>query len=384
MRRRSEWAEHLPRGTPRIVVGAGRPRPDGAGGGGATRRVRTHGDRTRVHVAHRFRRPARKTPLRSRRAGSVRLDSPRRGSSPRLPSSGSRCGMRTIPSASAHFTDDVVITSPLAERLRPGSGVSYGARPRALVLPRRARRSARFAVHPGRRRRRVGELAIVSQPARRPGCGMAPTGRRRPRVRGPGRVRMSLTLGTELELAGTESVVRAALESQRRRMTAFLAGLDADAWRARRDARSGTCSKSCCTCAARTAVYGSCAATPTRRSQRTSIRAARRTTYVDKRAGEPVRETAGDFAASSETLFDSMTFMTAERPNARVNAVWGVPVDWRLFVAHIFWDAWVHDATSVVPMGEPHERVGRRARARGRVRLRARGRVPGAVGRDDG
>ena len=73
--------------------------------------------------------------------------------------------------------------------------------------------------------------------------------------------------------------------------------------------------------------------------------------FVDSRAGEPFPETIADLEWSSTALYEAVETARTERPAPQRQAVWGRPIDWRLFVTHFFWDAWLHERDIVLPLG---------------------------------
>jgi hypothetical protein len=70
------------------------------------------------------------------------------------------------------------------------------------------------------------------------------------------------------------------------------------------------------------------------------------------RASDTPQQTLDHFAETTAELFEAVTFMQAERPDAKAMSVWGRPVDWRLFVTHMFWDAWMHERDILLPRDE--------------------------------
>ena len=55
-------------------------------------------------------------------------------------------------------------------------------------------------------------------------------------------------------------------------------------------------------------------------------------------------------------------------PVLQVPSIWGEPIDWRLFVAHMFFDGWMHERDLLIPLGREPTVFGTEARLAGCVR----------------
>jgi uncharacterized protein (TIGR03083 family) len=76
-------------------------------------------------------------------------------------------------------------------------------------------------------------------------------------------------------------------------------------------------------------------------------------TFVERRAGEPVAVTLDDLEAESAATAEAIDALRGASPTPTRTAVWGAPVDWRLFLAHMFWDSWMHERDLLIPLGRP-------------------------------
>jgi uncharacterized protein (TIGR03083 family) len=73
--------------------------------------------------------------------------------------------------------------------------------------------------------------------------------------------------------------------------------------------------------------------------------------FVDMRAAEPIPKTLEQFDSA---ITRAQTVLEAQRgldPPPTVTALWGAPIDWRLFVMHFFFDGWIHERDLLLPMG---------------------------------
>ena len=75
--------------------------------------------------------------------------------------------------------------------------------------------------------------------------------------------------------------------------------------------------------------------------------------FVDLRAGEPVTRTLDDLEAENVATADAIEALRGVTPTPTRTAVWGAQVDWRLFLTHMFWDAWMHERDLLLPLGRP-------------------------------
>jgi uncharacterized protein (TIGR03083 family) len=75
--------------------------------------------------------------------------------------------------------------------------------------------------------------------------------------------------------------------------------------------------------------------------------------FVDLRRGEPVVRTIDDLEAETAATADAIAGLRGTSPAPTRTAVWGAQVDWRLFLAHMFWDGWMHERDLLLPLGRP-------------------------------
>jgi uncharacterized protein (TIGR03083 family) len=75
--------------------------------------------------------------------------------------------------------------------------------------------------------------------------------------------------------------------------------------------------------------------------------------FVELRTGEPVARTLDDLEAEIAATSEAIEALRGVTPTPTCTAVWGAQVDWRLFVTHMFWDAWMHERDLLLPLGRP-------------------------------
>jgi uncharacterized protein (TIGR03083 family) len=75
--------------------------------------------------------------------------------------------------------------------------------------------------------------------------------------------------------------------------------------------------------------------------------------FVDLRRGEPVTRTLDDLEAETAATADAISALRGTSPTPTRTAVWGAQVDWRLLLAHMFWDSWMHERDLLLPLGRP-------------------------------
>jgi uncharacterized protein (TIGR03083 family) len=73
--------------------------------------------------------------------------------------------------------------------------------------------------------------------------------------------------------------------------------------------------------------------------------------FVDQRSAQPVDRSLTDFESAITATLDVIDARRADIAPLQVLAVWGEPVDWRLLVAHMFFDGWVHERDLLLPLG---------------------------------
>ena len=161
-----------------------------------------------------------------------------------------------------------------------------------------------------------------------------------------------------------------------RRLLDTARSLDPHAWaRAVAVHRRGRRTSCCSTCSARPAAC------------RTTLTGERSVFGGGVRSRTPGRRRSSTSAPANPSTGPSTTSTGRDRRDRRriaatarhdrrsptCTAVWGAEVDWRLFVAHMFWDGWMHERDLLLPLGRPAPTVEARGAARGRVRPAQRG-----------
>jgi hypothetical protein len=162
---------------------------------------------------------------------------------------------------------------------------------------------------------------------------------------------MTLQLGTALELDGFDATLLDALTSQRSRMEKTFTGFDGwsgstrcSAWNAQQTLIH--------VCGANRACVRVLRGSDDEKVEENFDPNSSPGKYVEMRSGDTPQDTLDHFAETNADLFDAIAFRQANKPDAKANAVWGRPVDWRLFVTHMFWDAWMHERDILVSRAE--------------------------------
>ena len=75
--------------------------------------------------------------------------------------------------------------------------------------------------------------------------------------------------------------------------------------------------------------------------------------FVDLHAAEPIEQSLADLESEIDATLAAIETQRAHGRPLTVTAVWGDPVDWRLFVTHMFFDGWVHERDLLLPLGRP-------------------------------
>jgi uncharacterized protein (TIGR03083 family) len=75
--------------------------------------------------------------------------------------------------------------------------------------------------------------------------------------------------------------------------------------------------------------------------------------FVELRGEEPVAGTIDDFETETAATAVAIAALRGTSPAPTRTAVWGAQVDWRLFLAHMFWDGWMHERDLLLPLGRP-------------------------------
>jgi uncharacterized protein (TIGR03083 family) len=84
--------------------------------------------------------------------------------------------------------------------------------------------------------------------------------------------------------------------------------------------------------------------------------------FVERLADEPVTTILELLDASITTTVGGIDALRTEVPPRQVVSVWNEPIDWRLFVAHFFFDGWIHERDLLLPLGREPQVVGVEAR----------------------
>jgi uncharacterized protein (TIGR03083 family) len=162
-----------------------------------------------------------------------------------------------------------------------------------------------------------------------------------------------LTIGSRLDHDEVEDRAVATFLGQRARMLATARALDADEWT--QPSR----------CSAWTAhqlllhVLGATAACRTTLTGEREVFAggfdpnSGPASFVDRRTGEPVAQTLADLEAEVAGAAEAIADLRGVTPAPTRTAVWGAPVDWRLFLIHMFWDGWLHERDLLLPLDRP-------------------------------
>jgi uncharacterized protein (TIGR03083 family) len=164
-----------------------------------------------------------------------------------------------------------------------------------------------------------------------------------------------LEIGSELDLEAAEPVVVDAFATQRRRLLDTARDLNEAEWtHATRctewDARElvvhvlGATEACCTTLTGEHSVFGAGFdpnASPSR--------------FVELRAAQAVAETLEQLDTATNATTAAMEALRDRMPTPQMTAVWGQEVDWRLFVTHMFWDAWLHERDLLLPLGRAPE-----------------------------
>jgi uncharacterized protein (TIGR03083 family) len=162
-----------------------------------------------------------------------------------------------------------------------------------------------------------------------------------------------LTIGSRLDHDEVEDRAVATFLGQRARVLATARALDADEWT--QPSR----------CSAWTAhqlllhVLGATAACRTTLTGEREVFAggfdpnSGPASFVDRRTGEPVAQTLADLEAEVAGAAEAIAGLRGVTPAPTRTAVWGAPVDWRLFLIHMFWDGWLHERDLLLPLDRP-------------------------------
>lgn len=187
-------------------------------------------------------------------------------------------------------------------------------------------------------------------------------------------------LGARLDQAAIEATVVGAFLGQRRRLLHAAISLTGDEWsRASR----------CAAWNARELVVHVLGATQATRTTLTGERAvfaggfdpnSGPNAFVEARAGDPTTATLDELEAEIAQTAAAIEEVSSASPSLRVTAVWGEEVDWRLFVTHMFWDAWMHERDLLLPLGRPVDSRGPEARLAVAYGLHSAGIMIGMLG----
>lgn len=160
-----------------------------------------------------------------------------------------------------------------------------------------------------------------------------------------------LELGSRLDLQAAEQLIVDSFLAQRRRLLDAATNLAVDQW---------TRSTRCAEWDARELVLHVLGATDACRTTLTGEHSvfggnfdpnASPNRFVESRAGEPVLVTLEQLDSAITATADAIEAQRSRIPTPQMTAVWGQEVDWRLFVTHIFWDAWIHERDLLLPLG---------------------------------
>lgn len=161
----------------------------------------------------------------------------------------------------------------------------------------------------------------------------------------------ALEIGSRLSLDAAEPMIVDAFASQRRRLLETARSLTDDEW-----TRPTRCSEwnahelvlhvAGATDACRMTLTGQHSVFGGSFDPNTSPKA-----FVALLAGQSVATTLDQLDHSTSGAREAIDAERKRVPAKQVTAVWGEEVDWRLFVTHFFWDAWMHERDLFVPLG---------------------------------
>jgi uncharacterized protein (TIGR03083 family) len=102
--------------------------------------------------------------------------------------------------------------------------------------------------------------------------------------------------------------------------------------------------------------------------------------FVDERSSRPVVQSLADLESEIDATVAVIETQRAQPDPVQVTAVWGDPVDWRLFVTHMFFDGWVHERDLLLPLGRTPDLAEGEARLGTAYGLHTAGIVAGLFG----
>jgi uncharacterized protein (TIGR03083 family) len=187
-------------------------------------------------------------------------------------------------------------------------------------------------------------------------------------------------IGSQLDLESAEVLVVDAFSAQRRRLLADARDIDHDDW---------AITSRCTEWDAHALVLHVLGATDACRTTLTGERAvfggsfdpnSSPNRFVDLRAAEPVATTLDDLDRSITATGAAIDEQRSRTPTPHMTAVWGQPVDWRLFVTHMFWDGWIHERDLLLPLGREPESTDAETRLAAAYGLHTAGIMVGLLG----
>lgn len=158
-------------------------------------------------------------------------------------------------------------------------------------------------------------------------------------------------LGSRLDLTAADAWVVEAFASQRLRLLDVLADLDDADW----DAPTR-----CSEWNVRQLVLHVVGATDACRSTLAGTRAvfgaafdpnSSPNEFIDRHAETDIATVRGMLEASVATAIEAIEAQRQVEPPLRCASIWGEQIDWRLFVAHFFYDGWIHERDLLLPLG---------------------------------
>ncbi len=187
-------------------------------------------------------------------------------------------------------------------------------------------------------------------------------------------------LGSRVDLDGVESIVIDAFVGQRERLVTVARGLTSDQW-------SGP--TRCSEWDARELLLHVVGATDSCRETLTGERPvfggpfdpnATPSEFVDRHAGVAPSTAVELLEASLATTVAAIELRRGRSPVLQVPSIWGEPIDWRLFVAHMFFDGWMHERDLLLPLAYEPLVVGSEARLAAAYSLHIAAIVAGGFG----
>ena len=102
--------------------------------------------------------------------------------------------------------------------------------------------------------------------------------------------------------------------------------------------------------------------------------------FVDRCASLSASTAVELLEASIATTVTAIELRRGRSPVLQVPSIWGERIDWRLFVAHMFFDGWMHERDLLIPLGREPTVFGAEARLAAAYALHIAAIVAGGFG----